>query len=124
MLGFSHGTIPLTMSLIGANTRGNTKKMTMSAAMFVAYCVGNMLGPQFFIPSEKPGYRTAMVTILTCYCAAAVMAMGLRFYLVRVNRRREREELVERLDCESLDGSGRVEEDITDWNMKGFRYRL
>jgi len=45
LLGFSHGIIPLTMSLIGSNVRGVTKKMTMTALMFLAFCAGNMLVP-------------------------------------------------------------------------------
>ena len=48
--------IPLSLSLISSNVAGFTKKSTASALMFVAYCVGNIVGPQFFIPSEKPGY--------------------------------------------------------------------
>ncbi|ESZ92444.1 hypothetical protein SBOR_7161 [Sclerotinia borealis F-4128] len=128
-IGFAHGTIPLTMSLIGANTRGTTKKMTMSACMFVAYCVGNMLGPQLFLESEAPYYSTAFVAILGFYCAAACTAVGLRVYLVGVNGRREREEsiagvaggVVEGVEVEVGMGMG---EDITDLNTRGFRYRL
>lgn len=48
--------IPLSLSLISSNVAGFTKKSTVSALMFVAYCVGNIVGPQFFIPTEKPGY--------------------------------------------------------------------
>ena len=42
LLGFSHGIIPLTMSLIGSNVKGVTKKMTMTALMFIAFCAGNV----------------------------------------------------------------------------------
>lgn len=48
--------IPLSLSLISSNVAGFTKKSTVSALMFVAYCVGNIAGPQFFIPSEAPKY--------------------------------------------------------------------
>jgi hypothetical protein len=59
--------IPLSLSLISSNVAGFTKKSTVSALMFVAYCVGNIVGPQFFIPSEKPGYpvSTPFVVCLT-----------------------------------------------------------
>ncbi|EDN97236.1 hypothetical protein SS1G_11761 [Sclerotinia sclerotiorum 1980 UF-70] len=92
LIGFSHGTIPLTMSLIGANTKGTTKKMTVSAVMFVAYCVGNMFGPQIFRKNEETGYSMGFAIILACYCVAAGMGIVLRIYLERVNRRREMEE--------------------------------
>lgn len=48
--------IPLSLSLISSNVAGFTKKSTVSALMFIAYCVGNVVGPQFFVPSEKPVY--------------------------------------------------------------------
>lgn len=48
--------IPLSLSIISSNVAGFTKKSTVSALMFVAYCVGNIVGPQFFIPSEEPAY--------------------------------------------------------------------
>lgn len=48
--------IPLSLSIISSNVAGFTKKSTVSALMFVAYCVGNIIGPQFFIPSEEPAY--------------------------------------------------------------------
>ena len=48
--------IPLSLSLISSNVAGFTKKSTVSALMFAAYCVGNIVGPQFFIPSEEPSY--------------------------------------------------------------------
>ncbi|KAF7876342.1 hypothetical protein EAF04_001435 [Stromatinia cepivora] len=125
LIGFSHGTIPLTMSLIGANTRGTTKKMTVSAAMFVAYCVGNMFGPQVFRENAKTGYSTGFAIILACYCVAAGMGVGLRIYLKRVNRRREMEEGaagdrggVSDVVDEVIEG------DFTDFETRGFRYRL
>lgn len=48
--------IPLSLSIISSNVAGFTKKSTVSALLFVAYCVGNIVGPQFFNPSEDPEY--------------------------------------------------------------------
>jgi MFS family permease len=48
--------IPLSLSLISSNVAGFTKKSTVSSLMFAAYCIGNIVGPQFFIPSEEPSY--------------------------------------------------------------------
>lgn len=125
LIGFSHGTIPLTMSLIGANTKGTTKKMTVSAVMFVAYCVGNMFGPQIFRKNEETGYSMGFAIILACYCVAAGMGIVLRIYLERVNRRREMEEGAEGNrygDIHVVDGV--IEGDFTDFETSGFRYRL
>lgn len=53
--------IPLSLSLISSNVAGFTKKSTVSAVMFAAYCIGNIVGPQFFIPSEEPSYLASFL---------------------------------------------------------------
>jgi hypothetical protein len=49
--------IPLSLSLITSNVGGFTKKSTVSAMLFIAYCVGNIVGPQFYLASEEPAYE-------------------------------------------------------------------
>lgn len=61
MVGISLGAvfganIPLSLSLISSNVAGFTKRSVISALLFVAYCVGNIVGPQFFLSSEEPSY--------------------------------------------------------------------
>jgi hypothetical protein len=48
--------IPLALSLIASNVAGFTKRSVTSALIFVAYCVGNIVGPQMFLESEEPQY--------------------------------------------------------------------
>ena len=48
---------PLMMSLFASNIAGFTKKSTVVALIFVGYCVGNLIGPQFFINKEAPNYH-------------------------------------------------------------------
>lgn len=48
--------IPMCLSLISSNVAGFTKRSVISALMFVAYCVGNIVGPQFYISTEEPDY--------------------------------------------------------------------
>lgn len=59
--------IPLSLSLISSNVAGFTKKSTVSAAMFAAYCIGNIVGPQFFLPSEEPAYPVSSCCHLEGY---------------------------------------------------------
>lgn len=137
--------MPLALSLVQANYRGVTKKTTVTALLFLAYCAGNIAGPQFFKTSEAPTYSTAFRTIMICYALAIGMAMGLRTYLAWVNKKRAREEgfegsagaagavgggkVVDIVDG-GADAVNQVElrsedyEDVTDWQMAGFRYRL
>lgn len=135
------------MSLLQANYRGVTKKMTITSMMFIAYCAGNIAGPQFFKSSEAPLYQTSFRAILICYIISAVLAVSLRCYLQWFNRKRDREEGVqgtatlagavggkvvnERQDgndvsvlVQSVELQAEDYEDATDWNTVGFRYRL
>ncbi|KAL3426598.1 major facilitator superfamily transporter [Phlyctema vagabunda] len=131
LLGFAHGAIPLTMSLIGSNTKGITKKMTMTAIMFIAFCSGNIAGPQLFKKAEAPHYPTAFKAILICYALASLASLGLRFYLIWVNKRRDLAEGTETYGtgtaAAAFPGATVSDvdyEDITDYNTIGFRYRL
>jgi MFS family permease len=147
LLSTGPGGIPLLMSLVGANYKGVTKKMTMTALLFIAYCAGNIAGPQFFKSTEAPHYNTAFRAILVCYCLVVGLAVVLRFYLQWMNAKREREEGVKgsagaggvvaggKMADETDQGDisarfGQVElqaedyDDVTDWKTFGFRYRL
>lgn len=48
--------IPFSLSLISSNVAGFTKRSVVSAVLFTAYCVGNIVGPQFYLSSEEPTY--------------------------------------------------------------------
>jgi hypothetical protein len=147
LLSSGPAAMPLNMSLVQANYRGVTKRMTMTALLFCAYCGGNIAGPHFFRKGEAPRYGTAFGAIMICYSLVVVLALSLRFYLRWVNAKRTREEGFE--GSASLAGvmaGGKVAEvvggkdvaqavtevrlmpedyeDVTDWGTVGFRYRL
>jgi hypothetical protein len=143
LLSTGPGAIPLLMSLVGANYKGVTKKMTMTALLFIAYCAGNIAGPQFFRASEAPHYNTAFKAILVCYCLVVGMAVVLRCYLQWLNNKRERhegvkgsagsagvmagkmaDETVQVARVAEVDLQARDFDDVTDWQTFGFRYRL
>jgi hypothetical protein len=139
--------MPLNMSLVQANYRGVTKKMTITAMIFMAYCAGNIAGPHFFRAHEEPTYETAFQTIMICYALVIVLALTLRFYLQWLNKRRAQEEgfegdagaagaVVDEKLAAATGGQNMEEsvmqtqlrsrdyEDVTDWETVGFRYRL
>ncbi|RBQ77567.1 hypothetical protein FVER14953_07539 [Fusarium verticillioides] len=133
LLSSGSAAMPLTMALVQSNYRGVTKKMTITAMLFITYCIGNMAGPHFFLKSEDPLYETAFKAITICYSLATVCAVCLRTYLERLNERRTREEGlvgsagsggVVRGDAQGHDDSSGPESDVTDWQVVGFRYRL
>lgn len=145
LLATGPAAMPLALSLVQANYRGVTKKMTVTAMLFLAYCAGNIAGPQFFKTSEEPTYATAFRAIMVCYALAIGLAVVLRVYLGWMNAKRAREEGFEGsagaagavgggkvvdVAADGREAVGEVElrsedyEDVTDWEMAGFRYRL
>ncbi|KAI1424295.1 major facilitator superfamily domain-containing protein [Xylaria sp. FL1777] len=147
LLATGPAALPLLLSLVQSNFRGVTKKMTMTALLFVAYCAGNIAGPQLFIAAEAPTYGTAFRAILVCYSLVVGFSLVLRVYLGFVNRQRRNREGVEgSAGASGAVGDGKVVdvragrsvgdavgevrlrpedyEDVTDWNTFGFRYRL
>ncbi|KAJ9143849.1 MFS general substrate transporter [Pleurostoma richardsiae] len=147
LLSTGPAAMPLALSLVQANYRGVTKKMTVTALLFLAYCAGNIAGPHFFKTSEEPTYNTAFRTIMICYALAVLLAVLLRTYLQFENRRRSRREGFEgSAGASGAVGGGKVVEingtdrnvaevvnevelrsedyeDVTDWQTAGFRYR-
>ncbi|XHF99620.1 hypothetical protein AWENTII_003115 [Aspergillus wentii] len=135
---------PLMMSLFASNTAGFTKKSTTVAMIFVGYCVGNLIGPQFFKSSEAPNYhvsggsnvyaawliyKTAYTTILVCFAITIAMAVFFWAYLGYINRKRDQEqgthidpEEIRAVDLEADTGLEEVDE--TDRQNKSFRYIL
>ena len=65
IIGFFGPVVGLTVSLGAANVAGETKKSFMAAAVFVAYCVGNIVGPQLVKSETKgehyPGLWTGLI---------------------------------------------------------------
>lgn len=140
--------LPLLLALVQTNFRGVTKKMTMTAFIFIAYCAGNMAGPQLFKESEAPHYWTAFRAIMICYALVVVLSLSLRVYLQLLNKKRERDEGIvgssgaagavaggKVMDPNAAPGDGEEAlggvqlqaedyEDVTDWNTFGFRYRF
>ncbi|KAH7141246.1 major facilitator superfamily domain-containing protein [Dactylonectria estremocensis] len=142
LLSSGSAAMPLNMALVQSNYRGVTKKMTMTALLFLAYCSGNMAGPHFFREEEDPTYETAFKAILISYSLAIACASALRIYLQALNAKRARGEGIlgsagsagvvdqERRDRSLGETYGTTthlssnHEDATDWQTFGFRYRL
>lgn len=106
------------MSLITANTAGATKRSTVNAVFFIAYCVGNIVGPFSFKSNEAPAYTSGIVTMLVAYCVEIVLLLVFAAYMAWLNKRRDTVVAAEgvRLD----DAAEQV--DLTDKENMYFRY--
>jgi hypothetical protein len=63
-------TLIMCMSLISTNIAGFTKKATASTMFFVAYCIGQIITPQFFRSSQSPTYTMGFRAF---FCTVALM---------------------------------------------------
>jgi len=57
--------------------------------VFIAYCLGNIVGPQLFFEDEAPSYPSGFLSMIICFGAALVLSIALRFYLIWENKRRD-----------------------------------
>ncbi|KAH7224400.1 major facilitator superfamily domain-containing protein [Fusarium redolens] len=108
---------PMTMAMVSSNFAGFTKKTTVSAMVFIAYCAGNIVGPHLFFPSEAPGYKSGFLAVMICLAVSAVLCIVLRFYLIWENKKRDNA-------GEAIEGSleGLNLSDKTDREISQFRY--
>ena len=78
------------LSLISTNIAGYTKKTTVAALYLVAYCAGNIIGPQTFRPKDAPRYVPAEITIIVCWCCCLVDLACIYAYFRYQNRKKRK----------------------------------
>ncbi|KAE8154376.1 major facilitator superfamily domain-containing protein [Aspergillus avenaceus] len=115
-IGFSP-TYVLSLGLIQANIAGRTKKTVVTAALFIAYCVGNLIGPQLFFEHEEPHYRSGFIAIIICLVVDLVLLLALRKLYVWKNKKRD---AAQSAADHAHDDSGLT--DLTDMENLSFRY--
>jgi hypothetical protein len=97
-----------------SNVAGYTKRTTATAFVFLAYCIGNIIGPHGFLGREAPIYQTGCKLIIGCICGQIVIAVMLRMLLIWRNKQRDADTSVP-AETERI-------EDITDFENPHFRY--
>ncbi|KAI4602258.1 hypothetical protein KJ359_009497 [Pestalotiopsis sp. 9143b] len=63
------------VSVYQANIAGHTKKVALFAWYYVAWAVGNIIGPQTFRADQAPAYTGGTVAMIVCYVVAIVLIM-------------------------------------------------
>ena len=76
------------LSLIATNVAGYTKKTTVAALYLIAYCAGNIIGPQTFRPKDAPRYVPAEITIICCWAACLMDLLFIFWYCRGQNRKK------------------------------------
>jgi MFS family permease len=102
-----------------SNVAGATKKSAMAAAIFAAYCVGNIVGPQLIkSQTKKRHYPELWTGLIICYCITITAAGALYVVLWRENKKRDGREI----DDAEKDRMAFM--DLTDGENPYFRYVL
>ncbi|SCU78354.1 LANO_0A02806g1_1 [Lachancea nothofagi CBS 11611] len=107
------------ISCVSSNTAGHTKKVVTSAICMIGYCVGNLIGPQTFIATEAPHYRSAKIAIVVCFVICLALTIALYYVNVRANKLRDAKN--EKLDPSFINSEFA---DLTDFQNPEFRYSL
>jgi hypothetical protein len=136
LIGFFGPVVALTVTLGAANVAGESKKSFMAAAVFVAYCVGNIVGPQLVKSQTRaqhyPELWTGLIIwyaqrsltaseaelILSSYCITILAAVVLYVLLSKENKRRDGLRL-EKAEADRVAFLG-----MTDKENLHFRYAL
>lgn len=119
LTGFFGPVVSLIITLGASNVAGATKKTIMAATVFVAYTVGNIIGPQL-VNSKTVGqhYPELWTGMVICYCITIAAAVALYLVLWRENRRRDQ------MDLDESQRDKLAFHDLTDKQNPFFRYVL
>lgn len=86
IVGFFGPVVSLTVTLGAANVAGETKKSFMAAAVFVAYCVGNIVGPQLVKSQSRgkhyPELWTGLIIWYVVSCSSPPLWAFLTIHLI------------------------------------------
>ncbi|KAJ3459798.1 hypothetical protein MRS44_015871 [Fusarium solani] len=108
----------LSTSLPMANTSGHTKKVTMNALWFIAYSLGNILGPQAFTSRDAPAYTGGFIGLLVSIGVATASISAYGILCKRENMSRDRSGL----GADSQGDRNEAFTDKTDKEKPSFRY--
>jgi len=117
----------LNLATMSNNVGGRTKQVIASTLVFIAWALGNAIGPQVFRDHDKPRYIHAFIAHLVLYGIQLTAIVVLRLRLMRLNVLKRRAQALE-----PSKANGELEEehiahqqafdDLTDWENKDFRY--
>lgn len=112
----------LSTSLPMANTSGHSKKVTMNAIFFLAYCLGNILGPQVFRAQDAPNYTHGYIGLLCCIVVAIASITAYGYLCWKDNRARDAAQGTFTGDGGAGISTEAAFTDLTDKEKPSFRY--
>lgn len=123
LINFDVAPLALIYALVGANTQGYTKKVTVNAIIAIAFSIANIIGPQTFQVKDAPKYLPAKITVLAVAAASIVVTIlqrvlyGMRNAKTAAARQAE----VEAINRGEIDPKA-VDDEQTDMTNPTFQY--
>ncbi|KAK9336414.1 major facilitator superfamily domain-containing protein [Lipomyces starkeyi] len=118
LLNFCPAMLPIIYSWGAANTAGYTKRTMRNALTLVAFCIGNIIGPQMFKSNDAPKYDPAKIALIVTMSLVVVFAVGLRQLVLWENTKRDKE--IAKIASENVENIEFL--DMTDIENREFRY--
>ncbi|KAF9498540.1 MFS general substrate transporter [Pleurotus eryngii] len=113
----------LNLAVMSGNIAGRTKQVIASSLCFVAWAVGNAVGPQVFQDTDKPRYIRAFIVHLVVYGVQLATIVFLRLRLLRNNLLKTRGQASEANgDLSDNSAHEHAFDDLTDQENPDFRY--
>jgi MFS transporter, ACS family, allantoate permease len=107
------------LAMFQANTAGHSKKSTVNSLNYIAYAVGNFIGPQTFVSDQAPKYTEAVIATLLCYFISMVLAISYGLVCRWENAQRDKAMAGSEIDEHAADFL-----DLTDKDNASFRYTI
>ncbi|KAM6516467.1 hypothetical protein FALCPG4_014650 [Fusarium falciforme] len=123
LMGFYNVSWVMALSLQSSNVTGMTKKSFVSISAACFYAMGNIVGPQFFLESQRPHYSLGIGAMLCGF--AVMMGTGTLYFIICAieNKRRDRKSgAVDSEGTRITAGLDAIRDDLTDKENKNFRY--
>jgi hypothetical protein len=113
--------LPIIYGWNSANTSGYTKRVMRNALTLIAFCIGNLIGPQMFASSDAPNYTQAKIALIATMSGVVLLAIFLRQLVASENAKRDEEQAQSPTD-EASDPDLLAFSDHTDIQNRQFRY--
>ena len=110
------------LSMTTANTAGHTKKVLTNGVLFLGYCIGNIIGPFFYLDSQEPQYPLGIWSMIVSHLIEACVIILLRILLGRENKRRDKIQSAQEGGLAARDLDATAFSDMTDRENLNFRY--
>lgn len=120
LLGSNGAVVAAVYSWNATNTAGHTKRIAKNTMTLMAFCIGNLIGPQLFLSKYAPQYTPGKIVMLVFLALAWILSIVLRFVTVKENKRRD---AIAETMTEEEKNADHLMDDLTDRENINFRYK-